>query len=135
MYDIGLAREILRQILWSAQTIAKRFGSIASPEDFVASEEGLEKLDAICMQLITMGESVKNLDKVTKGELLVRYPQVEWKRVMGMRDVLSHHYFDLDAEVVYSVCERHIEELIQTIQQILAELEKDASSNGWVDTP
>ncbi len=135
MYDVELAREILRQILWSARTIAKRFVAITSPEDFLASEEGLEKLDAICMQLITMGESVKNLDKVTQGELLARYPQVEWKRVMGMRDVLSHHYFDLDAEVVYSVCESHIEELIQAIRRMLTELEKGASSNGHVDTP
>lgn len=103
MYDIELVKEILRQILWSAQTIAKRFAPITSPEDFVASESGLEKLDAICMQLIAIGESVKHLDKVTTGGLLFRYPQIKWKRVMGMRDVLNHHYFDLDAEVVYAV--------------------------------
>ena len=40
MYDIELVKEILRQILWSAQTIAKRFAPITSPEDFVASESG-----------------------------------------------------------------------------------------------
>ena len=124
MYDIELVKEILRQVLWSAQTIGKRFAPIASPEDFVASESGLEKLDAICMQLIALGESVKNLDKVTAGGLLSRYPQIEWKRVMGMRDVLSHHYFDLDAEVVYAVCDMHIDELAQTIQRILADLEE-----------
>ena len=76
------------------------------------------------MQLIAIGESVKNLDKVTAGELLVCYPQIEWKRVMGMRDVISHHYFDLDAEVVYAVCDMHIDELAQTIQRILADLEE-----------
>jgi uncharacterized protein with HEPN domain len=37
----------------------------------------LEKLDAICMQLIAIGESVKHLDKVTAGGLLLRYPQIE----------------------------------------------------------
>jgi uncharacterized protein with HEPN domain len=74
------------------------------------------------MQLIAIGESVKNLDKVTAGELLVRYPQIEWKRVMGMRDVISHHYFDLDAEVVYAVCDMHIDELAQAIQRILTDL-------------
>jgi uncharacterized protein with HEPN domain len=42
---------------------------------------------------------------------------------MGMRDVLSHHYFDLDAEAVYVVCETHIPELIQTIRGILADLD------------
>ncbi len=51
----------------------------------------MEKLDAICMQLLALGESVKNLDKVTDGTLLQQYPSIEWKRVMGMRDVISHH--------------------------------------------
>lgn len=122
MYDLALVREILRQILWSAETISRRFEPISSPQEFLASDAGLEKLDSICMQLIAIGESVKHLDKVTNGELLSGYPQIEWKRVMGMRDVLSHHYFDLDAEGVYVVCETHIPELIQTIRRILAEL-------------
>jgi uncharacterized protein with HEPN domain len=124
MYDIELVREILRQILGATQTISRRFAPITSPEDFVISEAGLEKLDAICMQLIAIGEGVKHLDKVTEGTLLPRYPQIEWKRIMGMRDVLSHHYFDLDAEVVYSVCENHTKVLTQTIQVMLADMEK-----------
>ena len=41
---------------------------------------------------------------------------------MGMRDVLSHHYFDLDAEAVYAVCETHIPELILTLQRMIADL-------------
>jgi uncharacterized protein with HEPN domain len=124
MYDVELVKEILGQILWSVQTIAKRFAPITSPEDFIASESGLEKFDAICMQLIALGESVKHLDKVTAGELLPRYPQLEWRRIMGMRDVLSHHYFDLDAGVVYGVCATHIGELAQTVQRMLADLEE-----------
>ncbi|TKJ37955.1 antitoxin [candidate division LCP-89 bacterium B3_LCP] len=123
MYDVELVREILNQILLSTKTVAKRFASIASPEDFTISEKGLEKLDAICMQLIAIGESVKNLDKVTEGKLLSQYPQVTWNRVKGMRDILTHHYFDLDAEVVYSVCDTHIEELAQTIQRMITDLE------------
>ncbi len=42
---------------------------------------------------------------------------------MGMRDVLSHHYFDLDAEVVYTVCHRHIGEIEETVQRMVADLE------------
>jgi uncharacterized protein with HEPN domain len=123
MYDQPLVREILRQIYWSTQTILKRFDPIQSPDDFTASDEGLEKLDAVCMQLIAVGESVKNLDKVTGGSLLAQYPEIEWKRIMGMRDVLSHHYFDLDAEVVCSVCTDHIESLGLIVQRILADLQ------------
>jgi len=90
---------------------------------FVASDEGLEKLDAISMQLIAIGESVKNLDKVTNGSLLPRYPQIEWKRVMGMRDLLSHHYFDIDAEIVYNACDLHVPLLAKVIEQMLDDLE------------
>lgn len=43
---------------------------------------------------------------------------------MGMRDILSHHYFDIDAEIVYATCDKQIEELSQTVQQMITDLEK-----------
>lgn len=122
MYDSELVGEILRRILWSAETITKRCANIGSPEDFLISDDGLKTLDSICMQLIAIGESVKQLDKMTDGLLLERCPQVDWKRIMGMRDILSHHYFDLDAEVVYGVCTEHIEDLAAAAKAMLADL-------------
>jgi uncharacterized protein with HEPN domain len=122
MYDRELAIEILHQIVWSAETIQRRFKLIESPEDFLLSDEGLEKLDSICMQLIAMGESLKNLDKITRRTLLPRYTQVEWRDVIRMRDVISHHYFSLDAEVVYNVCANHIDNLAQTVAEMIKEL-------------
>lgn len=74
------------------------------------------------MQLIAIGESVKNLDKLTGGMLLPQHPEIEWKRVMGMRDVITHHYFDVDAEVVFSVCEEHIGDLARVAEQMLDDL-------------
>ena len=82
----------------------------------MSSDDGLDRLDAICMQLIALGESVKNLDKVTEGQLLPRYPAIEWKRIMGMRDVISHHYFDIDAEMVFGACQKHIPALTQQVE-------------------
>ncbi len=123
-FEVDLVKEILNQILKAAKIVEKRFSAVRSPEDFVISEQGLEKLDAICMQLIAIGESVKNVDKITRGELLINYPEVPWKQVMGMRDILSHHYFDMDAEVVYTVCSQHIPILIQILEKILLDIEK-----------
>ncbi len=122
MYDRELTQEILNQIYLATQTILKRFKPIKSPNDFTDSEEGMEKLDAICMQLIAIGESLKNLDKVTNNSLLSQYPEIEWKKVKGMRDVISHHYFDLNAEAIYEVCKTHIYNLAQTISKIKNEL-------------
>lgn len=71
-----LVVEILLQIVRSTRTIARRFAPVRSVADFVASDEGMDRLDAICMQLIALGESVKNLDKITDGKLLARYPSI-----------------------------------------------------------
>lgn len=119
MFDKELAKEILSQVYQSTRTILKRFEPIESSEDFIDSEQGFEKLDAICMQLIAIGESLKNLDKITNKSLLKKYSEVDWKKVIGMRDVITHHYFDLDSEIVFDVCENHIEDLGKTIKRIL----------------
>jgi len=122
MFDVALTHEILSQIYGATQTVLRRFQRIKSPLDFTGSDEGMEKLDAICMQLVAIGESVKNLDKVTTGSLLPDYPEIEWKRVMGLRDILSHHYFDIDAEIVYEVCAKHIPELAESVRRMLDDL-------------
>ena len=122
MSDLKLVLEILSQIEEAAKRVARRFAKVDSVDAFLDSEEGREKLDAICMQLIAIGESLKNLDKVTGGELLPKYPQVEWKGAMGIRDIITHHYFDLDAEAVYDACEQDIPVLIETIAHMKDDL-------------
>ena len=72
MSDPQLVREILSQILASSERILLRFKPVNSVSFFLDSEHGLEKLDAICMQLIAIGESLKNLDKVAGSEFLNR---------------------------------------------------------------
>ena len=122
MSDLKLVLEILSQIEEAAKRVTRRFAKVDSSDALLESEEGLEKLDAICMQLIAIGESLKNLDKVTHGELLPKYPQVEWKGAMGIRDIITHHYFDLDAEAVYDACEQDIPVLTKTIARMKADL-------------
>jgi len=122
MYDRDLVLEILTQIYQTAATISKRFEPIKSANDFTDSEGGMEKLDAICMQLIALGESLKNIDKITNKTLLHKYPQIEWDKIKGMRDIISHHYFDVDAEVIFDVCQNHIDDLAKTINQIIKDI-------------
>jgi len=122
MYDRELALEILTQIYESTHTILRRFEPVKSVEDFTDSDSGMEKLDAICMQLIAIGEGLKNLDKVTGNSLLPRYPQVEWQKAKALRDIISHHYFDVNAEAIYRVCRDHIANLGETIKKIIDEI-------------
>ncbi len=122
MPDQRLVSEILGQILEAARRIERRSADIRAPADFLKNDENLDKLDAICMMLIAIGESLKNLDKVTGNALLARYPQFDWKGAKGVRDVISHHYFDLNADVVFAICRERIPGLISTIEAMKRDL-------------
>lgn len=124
MYKKELVTEILIQVLEALKIIERRFNNINSPDAFLVSEEGLDMLDSICMQLIAIGESIKNIDKITNRKLLINYPEIDWKGIKGVRDIISHHYFDIDAEQIFNVCNNNIEPLTKTLMIILEDLKK-----------
>ena len=125
MYNRSLVLEILEQILEAVAWIEKRCLFAQCEDDFIATEEGQEKLDSICMKLIAIGESLKNIDKVTGKSLLPRYPAIEWKKIKGIRDFISHHYFDLDAGIIFDICQNHIPPLKSTIAQMIEDLQEN----------
>ena len=102
----------LEDIKYSIELIISRFENINSADDFLANENGLLLLDSISMRLVAIGEGFKNIDKLTDKKLLLEYPHIEWKGVKGIRDILSHHYFDLDAETIFDICDNYLDELL-----------------------
>ncbi|KKR30040.1 MAG: hypothetical protein UT63_C0108G0005 [Candidatus Gottesmanbacteria bacterium GW2011_GWC2_39_8] len=44
---------------------------------------------------------------------------------MIMRDIITHHYFDIDAETVYVVCSERIPDMREVIKKILKDLENN----------
>ena len=123
MYDKELAKEILKQIHYATELILGRFESVQNVYDFTNSPAGMEKLDSICMQLIVIGEGLKNFDKVTERLVLPKYPQVEWKKAKGLRDIITHHYADINAEAIYDICESKIPLLAETVLKILEDID------------
>jgi uncharacterized protein with HEPN domain len=122
MSNTLLVLETLKQTAKAAERILYRFSKIPNLDYFLTNDEGLEKLDAFCMQLIAIGESLKHIDKLTHHALLIKYPEINWKAIKGMRDILSHHYFDLDAEAVYDVCQNDITPLLEMLNRIIADV-------------
>ena len=112
----------LEDIKYSLELILKRANNINSSDDFLKDENGLQKLDSIAMRLSTIGEGFKNIDKLSNNQLLIKYPNIPWKNVKGIRDILSHHYFDLDAEVIFNICKKDANELLETTIKIIEEL-------------
>jgi uncharacterized protein with HEPN domain len=102
MSDNSLLRERLESILEALKRIPRRFTAVPSAEYFTQTEDGKDRLDAICMILIAVGEAFRQIDKKTQGKLLARYPEIEWSGVKGVRDVIAHGYFDIDADEVFA---------------------------------
>jgi uncharacterized protein with HEPN domain len=119
MYDRDLVREILSRILEASDTVIYRSAPVKSLADLTDSPSGMEKLDAICMQLIAIGEGLKNVDKITNNSLLHQYPEINWKGAKVTRNIITHHYFQVDAEIIFEVCQNKIKPLRDTIKKIL----------------
>ena len=113
---------ILELIKSSLQEVSKRSDKISEPNDFLTSESGVILLDSICMKLSAVGESIKNLDKITNHELLPKYSEIPWKNVMGVRDFIVHHYFEVDADVIFDICKNDVPILSSVITQMMEDL-------------
>ena len=119
MYDKELVSSSLTQIQTLLDTITERTAKVNDVDDFLSSPSGMLLLDAVCMNLIALGEAVKNLDKVSHGELLPKYSQIHWAGVMRMRDKIAHHYFGIDAEVVLLTVKEDIPQVKTAIEQMI----------------
>ncbi len=114
--NIAMVYETLKNIDTAITRLQERSLEIHSVNDYLTSPSGMEKLDAACMVLIALGESVKTLDKLTNKELLKTYPSIDWKGVMGVRDVIAHHYFEVDPDAVFDIIKNDLEPLKNAIQ-------------------
>lgn len=75
--------------------------------------------DAIIRRLEIIGEAVKNIPSTFK----VKYPEIPWKQMAGMRDILIHEYFDVDLFLTWTVVQRELPVIKIKLQKILFEIE------------
>ena len=123
MYDVKVLH-LLDKVIESLEVIQQRTENIHCTNDCLDSATGTLLLDGVCMKLIATGESIKNLDKLTAGNLLIYYPQIPWREVMGMRDIIVHHYFEVDADVIFNTVKENIPLLMDTLLQMREDLKE-----------
>ncbi len=104
-------REYIKDILQECEFVRKYTQGIEY-EDFLESDL---LRHAVVRALEVIGEAVKNLP----NELLEKYPQIEWKRVKGMRDRLAHAYFGVDYELLWKVVKEELPILCKVVRDML----------------
>lgn len=94
---------------------------ITTPDYFLSSIDGQFALSGVCMQLSFIGETVKVIDHHAKG-FLDKYPDIPWKQIKQLRDIVVHEYHNIDHEEVYQIITTDLPPLLTTIRQIKEDL-------------
>ncbi len=78
--------------------------------------------DCVFRRLEIIGEAAKSIP----DDFREKYPEIPWKSIAGMRDVLIHGYFEVKLERVWKVVEKDLPDLKRNIMKIRKELNGEA---------
>jgi uncharacterized protein with HEPN domain len=106
-------RTFIGDILRSCEKVI-RYSRGLSKEVFFADEL---KYDAVLRNLEIIGEAVKHLSSESRD----RHPEIAWRKIAGLRDMVIHEYFGLDATILWDVITSEVPKLRAQADSILKE--------------
>ena len=109
-------RVILAKIIEESSAISRMLTNI----DEIAFLANDEKMRAVCMTLINIGELVKNLN----DDFRLNHNKIPWKEIAGLRDVAAHGYFALRMPDIWVYASAEIPVFKTEIEEILANEEE-----------
>ena len=103
------------------QDILEAIGKIRTYTADMGREEfggDSKTIDAVLRNLEVIGEAAKSIPESARQQ----YQNVEWRKMAGLRDILIHHYFGVNLDIVWDILQNEITGLAEGVREILNEL-------------
>ncbi len=107
-------RMYIEDILSSMNRIEKYVNGLEY-EDFIQNDMAV---DAVIRNLEIIGEASKNVPENVRSQ----YPDVPWKRMIGLRNIVIHDYFGVDLSIVWRIVTKNIPAAKIQVEKILNDL-------------
>ncbi|MBN1689280.1 MAG: DUF86 domain-containing protein [Candidatus Omnitrophica bacterium] len=98
-------------------TAISRIKTYTRNEKLERFRKDLKTIDATVRNLEIIGEAVKKLPV----DIRMQQPSIEWQKIAGLRDILIHEYFGIDAEIIWDIIQNKLGSLETSCQKILKE--------------
>jgi uncharacterized protein with HEPN domain len=108
--DYKLYLHDIKEAVEKIETFTKGF----SFEEFT---EDTKTVDAVIRNLEILGEAAKHIPKRVKE----KYPDIDWKAIAGMRNILAHEYFGVRIGIIWKTVRERLPQLRHKIEEILEE--------------
>jgi uncharacterized protein with HEPN domain len=100
------------QDIWESTLAIEEYTQNLTEDEFYSNRQ---VQDAIVRRLEIIGEAVKNIDDDFRN----KYPQIPWKKIAGMRDIIAHEYFGVKLERVWDVLRKDLPDIKQQMLLIM----------------
>lgn len=114
-------KRILKDYLLDMRNAIEEVAAFTAGMAFEEFATDRKTINAVIRSLEVLGEAAKNIP----GEITSRYPEMPWKRVIGMRDKLIHGYHGVDLATVWKTIREQVPPLKPLIEKMLSEIEKE----------
>lgn len=105
--------EVYLEDIREAIVKVKKYTTGLSREAFGSDDK---TIDAVVRNLEIIGEAAKMIPDSVR----MVHPEIEWKKIAGLRDILAHQYFGVDIEIIWDILQNKLPILEQQINEILS---------------
>lgn len=108
-------------LLEDIQEAGNKILSFTEGMDFDAFISDDKTVDAVVRNFEIIGEAANRVPE----EFKIAHPEIEWRRMVGLRNRIIHEYFGIDYEAVWKIRNQNIPELLDYIQQAIDDLQAE----------